>query len=77
MKISLSPFTPDENLVSRDGFGRPITRQSAFSTIRLNMVLINGIPPGFRGGVHIFIQPYAIGSVPNLSGHNAIAYRWR
>ena len=54
MKISLYPFTP-ENLVSRDGFGRPITRQSAFSTIRLNMVLINGIPPGFRGGVHIFI----------------------
>ena len=28
MKISLSPFAP-ENLVSRDGFGRPVPRQSA------------------------------------------------
>ena len=33
-----------------------------------------GIPPDFRGGVHLlFKSPYAIGSVPNLSGHT-IAY---
>ena len=47
------------------------------STLRLNLVLTyHGIPPDFRGGVHLFKPPYAIGSVPCLSGH-AIAYRWR
>ena len=30
----------------------------------------------FRGGVHLFILPYAIGLVPSLTGH-AIAYQWR
>ena len=39
------------------------------------MVLTYGIPPEFRGGVHVK-PPYAIGSVPSLSGH-AVAYRWR
>ena len=38
-------------------------------------MLTYGIPPEFRGGVHMKL-PYAIGSVPSLSGH-AIAYRWR
>ena len=38
-------------------------------------MLIYGIPPEFRGGVHMK-PPYAIGSVPSLSGH-AVAYRWR
>ena len=48
------------------------------SILRLNPVLTYGIPPDFRGGVHLFISkpPYSIGSVPSLSGH-AIAYRWR
>ena len=45
------------------------------SIFRLNLVLTYGIPPEFRGGVHMK-PPYAIGSVPSLSGH-AIAYRWR
>ena len=45
------------------------------SILRLNLVLTYGIPPGFRGGVHMK-PPYAIGSVPSLSGH-AVAYRWR
>ena len=44
------------------------------------MVLTCGIPPEFRGGVHLFIiykiAIRHIGSVPSLSGH-AIAYRWR
>ena len=31
-------------------------------TLRLNPVLTHGIPPDFRGGVHVFIPPYAIGS---------------
>ena len=34
------------------------------------------IPPDFRGDVHLFKPPYAIGSVPRISGH-AVAYRWR
>ena len=45
------------------------------SILRLNLVLTYGITPEFRGGVHMK-PPYAIGSVPSLSGH-AIAYRWR
>ena len=40
-------------------------------------MLTRGIPPEFRGGVHIFLPaPHTIGSVPSLSGH-AIAYRSR
>ena len=46
-----------DNLVSRDGFGSPVPRQPAdiISILRLNMVLTYGIPPEFRGGVHLFI----------------------
>ena len=39
------------------------------------LVLTHGIPPDFRGGVHLFIPPTAIASVASLSGHE-IAYRW-
>ena len=49
------------------------------SILRLNLVLTYGIPPEFRGGVHLFIlnrHTYVIGSFPSSSGH-AIAYRWR
>ena len=55
MFFSLPPFAPD-NLVSRDGFGHPVPRQpaSSFSALRLNLVLTHGIPPDFRGGVHLF-----------------------
>ena len=52
----------------------------SFSTLRLNLVLTHhgdGIPPIFRGGVHYYYYCYAIGSVPSLSGHHAIAYQWR
>ena len=57
---------------------RPSRPASAcsFSTLRLNLVLTRGIPPDFHGGVHLFIPPYAIGSVPSLSGH-ATTYLWR
>ena len=44
----------------------------SFSTLRLNLVLTHGIPPDFRGCVHLLIYtvpPYAIGSVLSLSGH--------
>ena len=54
MNIPLSPYVP-ENLVSRDGFGSPVPRQPAHPLLRLNLVLTYGIPPEFRGGVHLFI----------------------
>ena len=38
-------------------------------------MLTCGIPPDFRGCVHVFTPPSAVGSVPSLSGH-AIAYPW-
>ena len=46
--VPLSPCVP-ENLVSRDGFSRPIPRQPA----HLHTVLTYGIPPEFRGGVYL------------------------
>ena len=52
--VSLSPFAP-ENFVSRDGFGRSVPRQPARLHFRLNLVLTYGIPPDFRGGVHLSI----------------------
>ena len=69
MNISLSPFAP-ENLVSRDGFGSPVRVSLLISMLRLNLVLAYGIPPEFRGDVHLFIlnrhtpsgQPEFIGS---------------
>ena len=58
MNISLSALVP-ENLVSRDGFGSglaPSRVSLLLSILRLNLVLTYyGIPPEFRGGVHLFI----------------------
>ena len=48
----MSPFAP-ENLVSRDGFGRPVLRQLAHSPYsRLKLVLIHGVLLDVRGGAH-------------------------
>ena len=75
MDISLSSFAP-ENLVSGDGFGGPVPRQPA----HLHTQAESGAY--FRDSSRVprrrpFMKPpYAIGSVPSLSGH-AIAYRWR
>ena len=75
ISFSLSPFVP-ENLVCRDGFGRPVPRPAcSFSTFKLNQVLTHGIPPAFHVNIKN-IPSTAIGSVPSLSGH-PIAYRWR
>ena len=53
INIPLSPCVA-ENLVSRDGFSRPVPRQPAhLSILRLNLVLTYGIPLEFRGGVHL------------------------
>ena len=73
--IPLSPCVP-ENLVSRDGFSRPVPRQPAHLHTQAESgayVRDSSRVPRRRP----FMQPpYDIGSVPSLSGH-AIAYRWR
>ena len=59
MDISLSPYYVPGNLVSRDGFSRPVPRQPAHMPIpRLNLVLTCGISPEFRGGVQLFTYCY-------------------
>ena len=73
--IPLSPCVP-ENLVSRDGFSRPVPRQP----VHLHTQAESGAY--LRDSSRVprrrpFLKPpYATGSVPSLSGH-AIAYRWR
>ena len=79
INIFLSAFAP-ENLVSRDGFGSPVPRQPAHlhtqaesgAYLRDSSRVPRRRP--FRRPVIYLIPPYAIGSVPSLSGH---AHRWR
>ena len=54
ISISLSAFAP-ENLVSREtGSAVPSDVCLLISIVlRLNMVLTYGVPPEFRGGVHL------------------------
>ena len=71
-----TPFAP-ENLVSRDGFGSLVPRQPAHLHTQAEsgpyMRDSSRVP---RRRPFIYLKPpYAIGSVPSLSGH--IAYRWR
>ena len=50
----LFPFVP-EHLVSRDGRvrpSRPPASACSFSTLRLNLVLTHGVPPGFHDRVY-------------------------
>ena len=76
MNIPLSRACLPENLVSRDGFSRPVPRPPAH--------LHTQAEPGayLRDSSRVLRRrpfmkpPYAIGSVPSLSGH-AITYRWR
>ena len=75
MNIPLSPCVP-ENLVSRDGFSRPVPRQPAhFHTQAESGAYLRDSSRVPRRSPFMK-PPYAIGSVPSLSGH-AIAYRWR
>ena len=77
MYFSLSAFAP-ENLVSRDGFGSPAPRQPAHLHIQAESgayLRDSSRVPWWRPYIY-FKPPYAIGSVPSLSGH-AFAYRWR
>ena len=76
-EYSLSAFAP-ENLVSRDGFGSTVPRQPAYlhTKAESGAYLRDSSRVPRRRPFIYFKPPYAIGSVPSLSGH-AIAYRWR
>ena len=76
-EYSPAPFVP-EDLVSRDGFSRPVPRQPARSPYSgwIWCLLTRFLPISAAASIYLFKSPYAIGSVPSLSGH-AIAYRWR
>ncbi|CAM9567884.1 unnamed protein product [Ascophyllum nodosum] len=84
----LSAFVP-ENLVSREGFGSPVTRQpvhlhtSAESGVRDSRVPRRDSSSEFAAAFTATVNlgsylkpPYVVGSVPSLSGH-AITCRWR
>ena len=75
INIPLSPCVP-EDLVSRGGFSRPVPHQPAHlhAQAESGAYLRDSSPVPRR---RPFIKPpYAIGSVPSLSGR-ATAYRWR
>ena len=65
-----------ENLVSRDGFSRPVPRQPAHLHTQAQSGAYLRDSSQVPRRRPFMKPPYAIGSVPSLSGH-AIAYRWR
>ena len=78
MNISLSPYV-SENLISRDGFSRPVQRHPAHSPHSgwIWCLLTGFLPTSAAAFIYLFKPPYAIESGPrSLSGH-AIAYQWR
>ena len=75
MNIPLSPCVP-ENLVSRDGFSRPVPRQPAHLHTQAEYGAYLRDSSRVPRRRPFMKPPYAIGSVPSLSGH-ATAYRWR
>ena len=78
MNIILSRSVP-ENLVSRDGFGSPVPRQPAHlhTQAESGAYLRDSSRTPWRRPYIYSKPPYVIGSVTSLSGHHAIAYRWR
>ena len=76
MNIPLSPCVP-ENLVSRDGFRRPVPRQAAHLHTQAESGAYLWDYSRVSRRRPFMKTPYAIGLVPSLSGHHAIAYRWR
>ena len=73
MHIPLSPCVP-ENLVSRDGFSRPVPRQPAHLHTQAESGAYLRDSSRVPRRRPFMKPPYAIGSVPSLSGH-ANAYR--
>ena len=72
--VPLSPCVP-ENLVSRDGFSRPVPRQPAHLHTQAESGAYLRDSSRVPRRRPFMKPPYAIGSVPSLSGH-AIAYRY-
>ena len=64
------------NWVSRDGFSRPVPRQPAHLHTQPESSAYLRDSSRVPRRRSFMKPPYAIGSVPSLSGH-AIAYRWR
>ena len=75
MNFPLSPCVP-ENLVSRGGFSRPVPRQPAHLHTQAESGAYLRDSSRVPRRRPFMKPPYAIWSVPSLSGH-AIAYRWR
>ena len=75
MNIPLFPCV-SEDLVSRDGFSRPVPRQPAHLHTQTESGAYLRDSSRVPRRRPFMKPPYAIGSVPSLSGH-AIAYRWR
>ena len=77
VNIALSAFAP-ENLVSRDEFGSPVPCQPAHlhTQTESGSYLRDSSRVLWRRPFIYLKPPYAIGSVPSLSGH-AFAYRRR
>ena len=65
-----------KNLVSRDGFSRPVPRQPAHPHTQAESGAYLRDSSRVPRRRPFMKPPYAIGSFPSLSGH-AIAYRWR
>ena len=65
-----------ENLVSRDGFSRPVPRQPAHLHTQAESGAYLRDSSRVPRRRPFMKPPYATGSVPSLAGH-AIAYRWR
>ena len=65
-----------EDLVSRDGFSRPVPRQPAHLHTQAESGAYLRDSSRVPRRRPFMKPPYAIGSVPCLSGH-AIAYRWK
>ena len=75
INIPLSLYVP-ETLVSRDGFSRPVPRQPAHLHTQAESGAYLRDSSRVPRRRPFMKPPYAIGSIPSLSGH-AIAYRWR
>ena len=74
-RIFPSPCVP-ENLVSRDGFSRPVPRQPAYLHTQAESGAYLRDSSRVPRRRPFMKPPHANGSVPSLSGH-AIEYRWR
>ena len=67
-----------ENVVSRNGFGSPVPRRPAHlhTQAEYGAYMTVFLPISATASIYLLKPPYAMGSVPSLSGH-AIAYQWR